>query len=116
MGKKILVVDDEKECCEMLKDYLEARGHTIDTAYDGLQAKNLLDTKKYDFIFFDCNMPELSGIELVKVIKEKNPEAKRIMISAYEEIDEHFTKAIGVDLFLKKPFSLRAVEEVLISK
>ena len=112
-AKKILVVDDEKECCALFKEYLAERGHSVDTAYDGLAAKDLLDKHTYDCIFFDCNMPELTGIELIKVIEEKNPKAKKIMISGYDLINEDFAKDSGVDIFLRKPFSLEAIKEVV---
>lgn len=112
-AKKILVVDDEKECCQFFKQYLTKRGYSVDTAYDGLEAKDLLDKNTYDCIFFDCNMPELTGIELIKIIKEKNPQAKKIMISGYDLINEDFAKDSGVDVFLRKPFSLEAIKEVV---
>lgn len=112
-AKKILVVDDEKECCQLFEEYLTKRGYSVDIAYDGLEAKDLLDKYTYDCIFFDCNMPELSGVELIKVIKEKNPKAKKIMISGYDLINEDFAKDSGVDIFLRKPFSLETVNEIV---
>lgn len=81
--KKILVVDDEKECCAFFEDYLTKRGHLIDTAYDGLAAKG------------------------------KNPKAKKIMISGYDLINEDFAKYSGVDIFLRKPISLETVKEII---
>jgi len=111
--KKVLVVDDERECCELLKKFFLRRDYIVDTAYDGMQAKNLLEVRKYDYIFFDCNMPELSGVELVKVIKEKNPEAKRVMISGYGYIEENFAKQLDVDIFLNKPVTLKDIEGII---
>ncbi|MBM3245126.1 MAG: response regulator, partial [Candidatus Omnitrophica bacterium] len=73
--KTILVVDDEKDCCSILDSYLTRYGHEVDVAYDGEEARQLLGRKNYDYIFFDCNMPHLSGIDLIKVIKEKDPAA-----------------------------------------
>lgn len=113
MAKKILVVDDEKECCALIRDYLTKRGYLVDVAGDGFQADDLLDENKYDVIFFDCNMPELSGIELVKIIDAKNPGARKVMISGYEGIDEKFAEEIGVDIFLSKPIALGNLEKVI---
>lgn len=113
MAKRILVVDDEKDCCSFIDDYLTKRGYDVDVAYDGLQAKDLLGNNTYDCIFFDCNMPELTGIELVAVINKKNPHAKKIMISGYEGIDERFAKEIGIDIFLSKPIALKEVEKII---
>jgi YesN/AraC family two-component response regulator len=58
-------------------------------------------------------MPELTGIELIKVIEEKNPKAKKIMISGYDLINEDFAKDSGVDIFLRKPFSLETIKEIV---
>lgn len=113
MAKRILVVDDEVDCCSFIKDYLTGRGFLVDVAYDGLAAKDLLHDNVYDCIFFDCNMPELTGIELVAVINKKNPYAKKVMISGYEGIDERFAKEIGIDIFLSKPIALKELERVI---
>jgi len=112
-SKNILVVDDEKDCCDSIKKYFTKRKHHVDVAYDGLEATYLLKDNTYDYIFFDCNMPELSGVELVKVIEEKNPEAKKIMISGYKFLNENFLKAIGVDLFLSKPVRLDTIRDII---
>jgi len=115
MTKRILVVDDEKDCCSLINDYLTKRGYFVDMAYDGFQAKDLLNNNKYDCVFLDCNMPELTGIELIKILDEKNPHAKKIMISGYEGIDERFAKEIGVDTFLSKPVALKDLERAIVT-
>jgi len=111
--KRILVVDDERECCNFFREYLAERDCDLDVAYDGLNAKYLLECNLYDVIFFDCNMPELSGVELIKIIREKNPEAKAIMISGYDGIDEGFAKTINIKHFIQKPISLEAVKKAI---
>ena len=111
--KKILVVDDEKDCCDTFHRFFTRRGHSVDVAYDGKKAKDLLEYNSYDYIFFDCNMPEISGIELVKFIDAKNPQARKIMISGYDGINKEFTDAINIDLFFKKPISLEDLKKVL---
>lgn len=113
MKKKILIVDDEVDCCEYFKRYFLKRDCLVHVAYDGLKAEELLQTNKYQYIFFDCNMPGLSGVELIKVIKQKNPESKKIMISGYELINEPFMKDLGVDSFLAKPVGFTEIEKIL---
>ncbi len=110
---KILIADDEHDCCDFFKNYFLKRDFLVHVAYDGLKAKELLDNNRYSYIFFDCNMPGLSGVELLKVIKEKNPTSRKIMVSGYELINEDFAESLGVDLFLRKPISLSQIEEIL---
>jgi len=112
-SKKILVVDDEKDCCESFESYLKRHHHYVHVAYDGREAMHLLKDNTYDYIFFDCNMPELSGVELVKVINEKSPGAKKIMISGYDLLNRNFIKSIGVDLFLSKPIKLETIRDII---
>lgn len=113
MTKRILIVDDEIDNCSVISDYLTKRGYNVDAAYDGFQAKDLLADNIYDYILFDCNMPGLTGIELIAVINKKNPGAKKIMISGYEGIDGNFAKEIGVDIFLSKPVALKDLEKAI---
>lgn len=111
--KKILIVDDETDCCDFFKNYFTRRNFYVDLAYDGLQAKHLLEDYRYDYIFFDCNMPGLSGVELSKVIIENNPQAKKIMISGYALIKEDFAQYLGIDAFLRKPITFEDIEKIM---
>ena len=111
--KRILVVDDEKDICEFFRGYLMRHGYVVDIAFDGLEGKELVETNCYDYIFLDCNMPGLTGVELMKIVKEHNPLAKKIMITGYEPITEEFAKDIGIDVFLGKPISMEDIEKVL---
>lgn len=112
---KILLADDDREYCLSLKRYLEKKNkdYQISLAFDGVEAKHCVEGDSYDIIFLDCDMPFLSGIDLIRVIKKENPGAKVVMVSGYEGIEENFAKAAGVDEFLRKPFALSAIDEIL---
>ncbi len=110
---KILVADDEREFCIFLKSCLNRLKFDVDVAYDGLEAKDLLIVNKYDFIFFDCNMPGLSGVELAKVIRESSLDAKKIMVTGYGVVDEDFINQFGIDVFLSKPVYIKDIERVV---
>ena len=58
-------------------------------------------------------MPELSGVELIDIINKYNPEAKKVMISGYELIDEDVAKDFGIDEFLRKPISQEDVVRLI---
>jgi len=115
-SKKILIVDDEQDYCDSFKRYFTRHKHHVDAAYDGLEAVNFLKNSTYDYIFFDCDMPEVSGVELVKVIDEQSPGAKKIMISGYTHLTENFVKSIGVDLFLSKPVDVKTLKNIIKGK
>jgi len=109
----ILIVDDEKEFVEMMRERLHYKNLTMDFAYDGRQALELIKSKKYDIVFLDHNMPEMTGLELVKYIKENNIDIKTVMITGYPAIRGSFAKAIGTDEYLTKPVQLKDVEDII---
>jgi DNA-binding NtrC family response regulator len=111
---KILLADDDKNFCLALKKYLQKeKTYQVSLAFDGDEAKHCVERDTYDIIFLDCNMPFISGIDLIKIVKNENPEAKIIMISGYEDIDQNFAKTCGIDEFLKKPFSIKEIDRIL---
>ena len=114
--KSILVADDEKDTCQLLEEYLALMGGKVDVAYDGKAALECLDSKAYDFVFLDCNMPELTGVELVRYLKKRKPRPKIIMMTGYGMIDEDFAKTVGADVYLKKPILLNEVKKIVSCK
>ena len=112
-GKKILIVDDEESFVDFLKEYFSGAGCLVEGVLDGLEAVQCLENDNYDYVLFDLNMPGLSGVELAKMITSKNPHAKKIMITGYENIDEELMKTAGVDQVLTKPVSVAALAEII---
>ena len=114
MAKKILIVDDEVGIVEEVKSFLEEEGYqvrTADTAKDGIKAA---EEMKPDVVFADVKLPDVSGIEVLKAVKEKCPGAKVVMVTGY--VDQNVMDAaekLGRDSFLPKPFDLiKVVEEI----
>lgn len=112
---KILLADDDRQYCLALKKYLEKqnKGYEASLAFDGLEAKRYIEGNSYDVIFIDCDMPYLSGLDLVRVIKKGYPSTKVVMVSGYKDIGENFAKISGVDEFLRKPFALKEMDRIL---
>ncbi len=126
MPIRILVVDDEKDI-ELLfrqKFRKEVRNKTLELvfAFSGQEALDMLEKSKPPnviYIFSDINMPGMTGLELLDQVKEKYPEIKISMISAYGDKD-NYEKAIesGAKEFFTKPIdfdSLRAEIKDLIN-
>jgi len=109
----ILIADDEEEFIDFMKERLTGQGHRVDAAPDGARAMELLKTNKYDLAFFDHSMPELSGLELAKYVKENNIGLKVVMVTGYEEMSDSFAKAAGVDEYLTKPVRIKDLEDII---
>lgn len=110
---KILIADDEKEAAELIKKWLARRGYNADLAFDGEKALELIKLNKYDLVFVDHNMPELTGLELIKYIKENNLNTKTVMITGYPAIEGSVVKYLGADEYLTKPFKMKEIEDII---
>ena len=105
---KILVVDDEPRNVRILQIQLNARGYTVHTAADGLEALDSVDKEMPDIILLDINMPKMDGFEVVKQIRanEATEFIPIVMITALRDTRENRIKSIeaGADDFIEKPF------------
>lgn len=105
----ILIVDDEAEIREVLKEYAAFNGYNTIEASNGYEALKKVEYKKIDLIIMDIMMPGLDGFSTVKMIK-KNHDIPTIMLSARgEEYDKLFGFELGIDDYVTKPFSPREV-------
>lgn len=104
-GTKILIVDDELIMRESLAGWLERDGHDVDTAASGEEALDFVRSTRFDILLVDIKMEGISGLEVLKQIKENDPDVAVVMITAYGSI----TTAIdamknGAYDYLLKPF------------
>ena len=107
---KVLVIDDERNVRSSMADILEDEGHTVETAEDGAQGVEMADKEKYDVIFCDVKMPNLSGEEVLDALREKGIETPVIMLSGHGDIKtavECIKK--GAFDFLPKPPDLNRI-------
>ena len=106
---KVLVVDDEENIREVIKEYAEFEGHEVDEACDGMQAVDMVRDRDYDIIIMDVMMPRLDGYSACKEIR-KIKQIPVLMLSARgEEYDKLFGFEIGIDDYVVKPFSPKEV-------
>ncbi len=100
----ILYVEDEKEPREQTINVLKKLFQDIDVATNGIEALELFNTKHFDLIITDIMMPKMDGLELSKLVREKNREQHIVIISAYNQAN-YLQDAIkiGVDGFIIKP-------------
>ena len=109
----ILVMDDEETMRDSCQQALSRDGNKVAVAEDGVKGLALLERESFDLVILDLKMPGLSGMEVLKKIKEDNPEATVIVITGYATV-ESAVEAMkrGAYDFIPKPFtpdSLRAI-------
>jgi DNA-binding response OmpR family regulator len=108
MSRKILIVEDEPSMSQGLKDNLEFEGYEIDLADNGAAGLKLILSNAYDLVVMDVMMPEMSGLDVCKKIREIGIAVPVILLTAKsEEIDKVLGLEFGADDYITKPFSLR---------
>ncbi len=107
MARTILVVDDEQTLRETLVDALEADGYRVVAAADGREALTRFRAERPDLVLLDLMLPELSGIEVCRIIRAES-DVPIIMLTAKDsEVDKVVGLELGADDYVTKPFSLR---------
>ncbi len=110
MKAKILVVDDEESIREFLEIMLKKEGYEVTLAEDGLKAKELVQKKSFDMIISDLQMPNMTGIELLKFIRQNYPEILFMMITAFGTTETAVeAMKMGAYDYLTKPFKIDEV-------
>ncbi|MBI4296056.1 MAG: response regulator [Chloroflexi bacterium] len=106
---RILVVDDNVEFCENLKELLELEGHDVLTAYSGRQAVELAHKGHFDLVVLDLVMPGIDGVTTIKAIRKTGSSVPITMVTAFGE-EEQLSEALkaGVGGFVRKPFDFDA--------
>lgn len=101
---KILVVDDDKNICEVIKMYLESSGYNVKVANDGREAQEAFSNYKPDLVLLDVMLPYIDGIDVLKWIR-RDSETPVIMITAKgETFDKVLGLELGADDYIVKPF------------
>jgi DNA-binding response OmpR family regulator len=106
--KKILIVEDEINMVNGLKDNLEFEGYEVDTATEGRTGLQKILQFRYDLILLDIMLPEISGLDICKSARKEGINTPIIVLTAKgEEIDKVLGLELGADDYITKPFSLR---------
>lgn len=103
---KILMIEDDAQIIEMLQNYLSKEGYEVTAAMDGLKGMKLFEQNTYDMILVDIMMPNLDGIEVIKLIRQNHSIPIIIMSAKDSDIDKVMGLGFGADDYVAKPFSL----------
>ena len=116
VNRQVLVIDDDVDLNYSLSEFLRDEGYIVDSVTDPTQVEKFLNENAYNIILLDLKMPNISGVDLIKVIKEKLPQSRLIIMSGRPFVKELLIK-LGlfdyVDDILDKPFGVETLLEKL---
>jgi two-component system response regulator ArlR len=102
---KLLIVDDEVQLCESLKELFEAEKWSVDCVYDGLSAVDYIMTDLYDVVVLDIMLPGRDGIEVLEHVRKNHNSVPILLLTAKSSSSDTVTGLeAGADDYLAKPF------------
>ena len=111
---KALIIEDDQVTRVLMRKMLEHIDYEVDEAQNGIEGLANIEKSKYDVILLDIHMPEMDGIQMMTVVKERKLTLPVIVVSAYA-VNEGKNKLLelGVNLFLHKPFDIKDFYEMI---
>ena len=110
MGKKVLVVDDEKLIVKGVRFSLEQDDMEVDCAYDGEEALDKIKNNKYDLILLDIMLPKLTGLEVCQQVREFSDVPIVMLTAKGDDMDKILGLEYGADDYITKPFNILEVK------
>ena len=103
----ILVVDDQKEICDVVQEYLTGEGYRVSTAHDGTGMRRVLGQHHVDLVILDLMLPGEDGLTLARSLRNESAIGIIILTGRGETVDRIIGLEMGADDYLPKPFHLR---------
>jgi two-component system, OmpR family, response regulator len=103
----ILVVDDQKEICDVVQEYLTGEGYRVSTAHDGAGMRRVLGQAAVDLVILDLMLPGEDGLTLARSLRNESGIGIIILTGRGETVDRIIGLEMGADDYLPKPFHLR---------
>jgi CheY-like chemotaxis protein len=111
---KVLLVDDEREFAETLSERLMIRDVGAAVAYDGQSALSVIKNDDPEVMIIDLKMPDISGMEILKKVKETRPEIEVIVLTGHgSDVDKETCMNMGAFAYLQKPVEIEELNEVI---
>lgn len=108
---RLLLIEDTEDVAHAVVSAFVRDGHAVDHAPDCAQAEDALTVQDYDVIILDINLPDGSGIDLLRGMRERRNAAPVLMLTARLDVEDRIEALdIGADDYLMKPFDLRELE------
>lgn len=112
---RILVVDDDRDLCDLLSDFLVEEGYDVTRAYTGQDAIDSARHSRPDAVLLDLQLPDVSGVTVGRALREaaSTRDVPIVIISGDRAALARSTQDLGAHSFLEKPFSLASVQTVV---
>src|ERR1035438_10902423 len=104
---RVLVIDDDRELCQLVSVCLLREGMKVHLAHDGRSGLNMALSGQHDLAILDVMLPELTGLQLLKQLRSSSPIGILMLTARGEEADRILGLEYGADDYLSKPFSAR---------
>ncbi len=112
MSIKVLLVDDEKDFTEVLSERMETRGFSVEIADSGPVAIEKVKEQSYDAIILDLAMPEMDGIDVLKILLKENPDFQIIFLTGHATLEKGIEAVkLGAVEFMEKPVNIEHLLE-----
>ena len=108
MAINILLLEDDIQLSDTVKQFLELKGYEVHTAYDGIQAEEIVYERHIDLMLLDVKVPLLSGFDFLKQVREKGKEIPTLFVTSLnsvEDVEKGFS--LGCEDYIRKPFALK---------
>lgn len=108
MTQTLLLLEDDIQLSDTVKQFLEFKGYEVHCAYDGLEAQTIVYEKHIDLMLLDVKVPQLNGFEFLKKVRSEGKDIPAIFITSLnsvEDVEEGFSS--GCDDYIRKPFALK---------
>lgn len=110
MGKRVLVVDDEKLIVKGIRFSLEQEGMEVETAYDGEEALEKVNKQQFDIILLDIMLPKIDGLQVCQQIREFSNVPIIMLTAKGDDMDKIMGLEYGADDYITKPFNILEVK------
>jgi DNA-binding NtrC family response regulator len=112
MTEKILLIDDEEDFLAVMSDRMKARNMQVSTASSAKEGLEKAASGNFDAVILDVMMPEMNGIDALKILKEKNPDLEVILLTGHATIKQGIeAMKLGALDLLEKPADINALTE-----
>ena len=112
MTEKILLIDDEEDFLAVMSDRMKARNMQVSTASSAKEGLEKAASGNFDAVILDVMMPEMNGIDALKILKDKNPDLEVILLTGHATIKQGIeAMKLGALDLLEKPADINALTE-----